>query len=180
MVAELSSAADGWGFVERLQQTVAASAWPDDPWGGIIWLVARELTPIYREHGVHGVRGLRALAPGSAWASSALTCLRVNPLAFFSRTDLVEHALSYLVVSSFETEWAWRAIWYGELEPEDRWSMTMELIDRAPDDDGALWMIGDGPLSEVRDIPEYAARVDEAEKTNPRITRINRLVDEWH
>jgi hypothetical protein len=148
----------------------------------------RDLTQLYDSDGLDGLALLiaeRRAAPGVAYGLEALSEQReIGVLEIFLSEEILEGAHRYLVARrdappyELRDRWAWNAIWFGRMPWERRLELTMELADLVRDNDNALWMIGDGPLSEVEDHPAGEKRLAELLPTNPTLARIRQLVEE--
>jgi hypothetical protein len=115
-----------------------------------------------------------------------------NMLAVFTEGEIVEVALQELLQfgegRTTDTrgipQWGWSALWQhyydgdDHLTDEQAFRLLLELLERVPLDDKILWMIGDGPLSHARGVPEYRKRIDELARSEPKIARALELDDE--
>ena len=92
---------------------------------------------------------------------------------------LVERCLRGLVPGSGpEDRWAVYAVTFGELSDDDRWRIVMRLVEGIPEDDDALWRLGDGPIAALQMSPVHGRRLDVLATTSTRVRRILDLVDE--
>lgn len=100
----------------------------------------------------------------------------------FTDAEIVTAALSYLEGMSEDGSWAWTVVWNlsGELEATAHARLLARLIERFPWDDQMLWMIGDGPLSELATSPGDMARLESLETIQGKLVRIRRLLEaDW-
>ncbi len=105
----------------------------------------------------------------------------LNPLEFFAQDEIVEAALSYLSSGySIQHRWGWEILWDDDeyFGDDEHLRIVLDLIDKVPDDDDQLWMIGDGPLGELEMRPGMVKRLTEIEASNPKLAKIKRLVRE--
>lgn len=148
-IVEAASRARSWEALERVEDRLAS----------IEFLSPLAKLDALAELGTDAVAGL-----------VTLQCSRhgVDALTYFSDAQLTNHAVAFLrdIVSgkgandSFEHEWAWWTVWYGELSDEERLRLVLEIVRKSPDSDLALWMIADGPLSAVAAQPGGAERLE--------------------
>jgi hypothetical protein len=52
------------------------------------------------------------------------------------------------------------------------WEILMAALDHCPDDDGAFWLLGDGPFDHMRGIEGVDERLLEERIRNPRVARL--------
>src|SRR5437764_9251309 len=78
-----------------------------------------------------------------------------------------------------EGNWAWTTLWnlWEQIEPAAQARLVKHLIEEAPWDDQVLWMIGDGPLSEVANEPANLAVIEGDEAIREKVARIRRPVE---
>jgi len=104
----------------------------------------------------------------------------------FSDEEIVRGALSFLEkfpdAGLADGNWAWTTLWnlWEQVEPAAQARLVKHLIEEAPWDDQVLWMIGDGPLSEVANEPAHLAVIEGDEAIREKVARIRRLVEvDW-
>lgn len=68
------------------------------------------------------------------------------------------------------------AVVFGDFDDDEHWDVVMALVDSVPDDDDALWRIGDLPIGELQMRPGGSKRIDERAKSHPKLARILQLV----
>jgi hypothetical protein len=140
------------------------------------------LMPAVRANGPAELEPLKAAAEdGDQVLCEALVAyamaVKISVLDVIPERTLAAAALRAVITEQAEGEWALYALTYGHLEPEDRWRIVTRLADEAPDDDDALWLIGDGVVAGVQMDPVLNRRLDEYARSNPRMRRILHLVE---
>jgi hypothetical protein len=108
-----------------------------------------------------------------------------NMLSVFSEDEVIDAAMQRLLSFGAGAPadrrgvpgWGWSALllhqyeWGEFLTNEQAFRILLAVVDRAPWDDQILEALGDSPLSNPRADPEYARRLDELAKTEPKIPR---------
>lgn len=154
----------------------------DDPWRGLGVVVREFVDPAFDSMGFEALSELAAQKSSSPWAAAALVelagCQELSPLVFFSADELVDGAVAYLTTSSFDYQWAWMAVVFGDFDDAGHWDIVMALVERVPDDNDSLWRVGDLPLGQLQMRPGASERIDELANTNPKLARILQLVRE--
>jgi hypothetical protein len=160
---------------------IVATTKPKDPWHGAAVAAHLVLIPAFNDRGLDGLARVIAASARSPHIATALVefagLSHISPLRIFTFSELVEAAAASVMNSSFEHEWAWHAVWFGDFDDEEHWNIVMALIDRVPDDDDALWLVGDGPLSELEMRPGMVERLHELATSHPKLARIRHLVE---
>lgn len=142
------------------------------------------LHPRVEEHGYEAIRELVDARQSSPYLAEALVDLsgfaQLDLLAIFSFEELLDGAVHFLSDGmGFAFHWAWWAMSEGHLDdPEDRWRLVMALIERAPSDAGALWLIGDGPVAYLQMLRGGTERLDALALSNDKLRRILEVVQE--
>jgi hypothetical protein len=160
---------------------------------------------LVEEHGLDAVT--RALAPYRADNNLAELLFHIfwvndrNMLTVFSEDEIIDAAVEFLLPFRADATgmiderelpgWGWDALWQHDyprpdqvyyrtdhLTDEQHFRLLLALVDRVPMDDKVLWMIGDGPISNVWESTAYWAQIEALKETNPKIARAIRLVEE--
>jgi len=153
----------------------------DDPQRAVEQVVDQIVIPAYDLQGRAALTKMIDEFRSSPYLAAAVVDLssrrKIDLLSLVSSADLLNGAVAYLVKGTrFEESWAWQALWFGHLSDEDRWRLVMELVDQIPADEDMLWLVGDGPLSELQMQPGGQRRIEELAKTNSRLAHILQLV----
>lgn len=163
-----------------IAQIATGLGFGDDLWRGLEVAVREFVVPAFDRDGFEALSALTAQRMSSPWAAAALVelagCRELSPLVFFSRDELVKGSIGYLISSTFDDQWAWMAVVFGNFDDEDHWDVVMALVDSVPQDDDALWRIGDLPLGELQMRPGASERIDERAKSDAKLARILQLV----
>jgi hypothetical protein len=62
------------------------------------------------------------------------------------------------------------------MSDRDRWDAVLTVAERLPDDETLLWLFGDGPIAAVEMQPGACEKLDQIERTSPRMAKIRSLV----
>jgi len=138
---------------------------------------------LYWRHDAEGSELLRSLLSSTDQDARILHAVTsfvmdngIDPLEVFGFELIRNAALDYLEAATFTNQWAWGLVWFGDWNANDHLRLVKAIVDSAPDDDGALWMLGDGPISELEEREELAADLAELHRTNARWKRIKQHV----
>ena len=79
---------------------------------------------------------------------------------------------------SMDTWWIVEAVWFGHDEsgcalPTDlRWQLVMAALNACPEDDGDLWLLGDGPFDQLAENLSIVERFYAERERNPKLRRL--------
>lgn len=148
-------------------------------WDEIELLLEASVLPIWDRIGEELVERLRATAsPGARAALVEIDARRqLGLLNVFESHELVEASLGYLAQpGAFEHEWAWYGICHGNLAPEERWDLVIELVELSPDDEESFWLLGDGPIASLEMDQDLLKKLEREERRSSRFASIRRIV----
>ncbi|MGB8862318.1 MAG: hypothetical protein WCC60_23890 [Ilumatobacteraceae bacterium] len=89
------------------------------------------------------------------------------------------HALA--APSDDPDNWIVDAVWFGndlrengraELPLGLRWDLAMATLEACPDNDGDLWLLGDGPFDQLAAEPGMIKRFHAERETRPKLLRL--------
>jgi hypothetical protein len=161
--------------------------------GGEEAILGAVVYPLVADHGADVVIAELATRRKDPLVASALAyvarLVNLRLTEVFSTGEILAAALDYLgtvgtstAESSAQTglrhgHWAWSALFEHaeDLEDEEHFGLVLELVERAPTDDGVLWMIGDGPLAHAVADEARFAEMKRLMEGNPKLARAWRL-----
>jgi hypothetical protein len=180
--------ADLSGAVKRAEEQYEQNG--QNPWLGVSEVVKSRLTPVYENSGVRALGTYIDNRLATPYLSRTLVVFssecHVGLLSIFEEREVVEAAIEYLKAIAKRSgtrkyDWAWFALTLYHMTPIELVRITFAIIEKAPDNDGVLWMIGDGPLSELEEFAsetlcQYEKNVDN-DDVKHKLERIRTLVE---
>lgn len=175
------------GIIEQVEESTHRGT---DGWIAIERVVKELVDPAVKAHGADAV--IEALAherenPIVAavlveviWNASTSHTAGYRVTDLFAEREIVKAVLNYLENPEGGINsgaWAWTLLWnlLGQLDVDTQMRLVREVIESVPWDDRQLWMLGDGPLSELVADAERETIIHSWPTTKAKIERIYQL-----